>query len=380
MADIAAVRHRIERAIRRHAHYVSKPHFSPRDLLVMALLMADKPQTFEYICEWITINFEHHRAAIHGGRPWPEYSHLRRPVIPSASLKQGLEIACNSYEIPIDSGRNESGSVVLSLPLARCSRSLLRSTGLVPMDTDQFFPFFKLPTEPRMVIYEVTFRSPQATVLPYHNMSRPRISRAMPPSPLSPGTRSHQEIFTLAMRRSHSSNVSRCFRTIRVADILAPLLTCRQLYQEAMPVFYSINRFHLPRHLNLLRPLTETASDRLQHFKHVSISLFPNPAPDSGLELLTHLTNLRKIGIFANETTWADIVEKSSSGRVMAHERPRMNINCQRIATLRRVKADEVIFHKCPTLEQMLKHEMTRPSGGKVAAIEGRVSRAESQE
>ncbi|KAF2769958.1 hypothetical protein EJ03DRAFT_326861 [Teratosphaeria nubilosa] len=56
-------------------------------------------------------------------------------------------------------------------------------------------------------------------------------------------------------------------------NALAILLTCREIFEESMPVFYKNNLFHFYRSSTIGRALTRLNPGRLQHLTRITLAL-----------------------------------------------------------------------------------------------------------
>ncbi|GAB1733172.1 hypothetical protein NU195Hw_g35t1 [Hortaea werneckii] len=170
------------------------------------------------------------------------------------------------------------------------------------------FPFLELPAELRNEVYKVLFHFPESG-LKIHGLSR-----------------SGQEDGRIVMRVlsridgdddpfDHVSKVP--IHDVRwdikippTSEILAILATNRQIFSEACPLFYSLNRFRFPSiralHTVLMNP---TQTNRLQHMKSTHINLLRKPEHLDkfvpAMEALSsHLTGLKKLEVRITADLW----------------------------------------------------------------------------
>jgi len=121
--------------------------------------------------------------------------------------------------------------------------------------------------------------------------------------------------------------------------------------------------------------LHDHALNRSQYVGHVSLSydFDPHDYGKSALKCLANFTGLRRFDIEVDEAKWtkqADIYRG-----IKKYDNVRID-NLPGLASLPRVKADKVSFHgPCPTLEKMLKAQMTRPP----KTVEGKTSAREAE-
>jgi hypothetical protein len=69
------------------------------------------------------------------------------------------------------------------------------------------------------------------------------------------------------------SKLMKCYHTEPLGKILALLGTNRQIFREAMPVFYNINHFHAVGVEEAVRMLQHCGPERRKHFKSISFGL-----------------------------------------------------------------------------------------------------------
>ena len=155
--------------------------------------------------------------------------------------------------------------------------------------------FFDLPAELRNTNYTMVFQYPTKSGL-------------MPPWLVSRGSSAR-----LQMRHHQTEprngNVMRhkTSRTTKpLTEILNPLLTCRQFYEEAHPTFYRTNHFQFEDLAHLEHRLTALSAARRRHFSHISVS-YPQRdrvVAEEAFTLLLSLKHLRILNLKIQETSW----------------------------------------------------------------------------
>ena len=97
-----------------------------------------------------------------------------------------------------------------------------------------------------------------------------------------------------------------CFRTQPLQRILAILSTNKQIYHEAVPLFYQINHFKAETARELSVWVESVAPSRLQHVRHMSFRYAVRTRPHFGrleaaLLALSSLQNLKSLEIDAED-------------------------------------------------------------------------------
>ncbi|KAK4549698.1 hypothetical protein LTR36_004999 [Oleoguttula mirabilis] len=364
MDDAHTLRGRIKQLIAPHIDKPDKPPFSEDQLVVITLTMADDSLTVEDVCSWIIDTFRYHRelaraCLVH----MPHLKGRRYALEKNDRLRSSVEFhrkmneAFWRFEIPfitLESGEETKYTISL-----QDSEQLLRRIWPENVQHADSSRFFGLPAELRATIYEMVFQYPQSGIIlqdrkAYHK-----------PQDFALLSRSFDDEFDFRAWHSGSWDPSHeRFRTYPLRDILAPLLTSRQFYSEAMPTLYAVNRFHFPnlRELQIaLDALHLTAPGRMQHIAHVSFTcaLDYSQYAVSAFTALARLKGLQTLEICVDEKAWG---ERSDRFKGTRKYKSSQIVNMSGLVVLRRqVEADKVVFHgPCPTLETMLKADMTR--------------------
>ena len=221
------------------------------------------------------------------------------------------------------------------------------------------FPIFELPAKLRDSIYELVFQYPESEiyVLRSGGWSERRSRRR--PRQLALLDRSNDEPFDFqawtqrAKRsqrhdRSHEDNL---LRSRLVKSILAPLLSSRQFYSEAMPVFYRKNRFHFVNPEAMTLALTSLARERRKHITHISFEYCVSDSAASAFRGLLSIDNLRGLDIHVEPEAF--------------RKTPRMK-KVPGLATLIGLRGlDEVTFSwDCKGLKGVVKDALLKPNEG----------------
>ena len=287
---------------------ITKPPFTVEQLVVMVLLLSDKPLSREEILESIVDAFRYYRCLVVDGFMSPEF-HPWGTSGPS-NLRHDLRAAIGSFEVHLRYQSEEAETTLWAV--SRLEGAIYLQNILEKFDEPEIFNFFGLPAELRMTIYEMVFQYPMSGLkvkpCPWTSASERNTTFHL-------ASRSYNESFDttrwesgLEAYRSHGNPVE----TKTVGEILAPLLTCRQFYGEAMPTFYSINHFVFESLKYLLGFLVSTAAERKQHIAHLSVRynvedvchLDDQNTARTAFKALAELSHLRKLNICTDEQFW----------------------------------------------------------------------------
>lgn len=169
-------------------------------------------------------------------------------------------------------------------------RPLLASDGSQSRKT---FDLLALPAELRNSIYDMVFQYP--------------IDRGLKFKPRGGVGRQPADRFDIVDDRAKSNVNEPIKRNTRpIGRILAPLLTCRQFYNEAMPTFYRTNHFRVDDLEDLIKFLDKLGPKRRKHLSHLSIAY---PTRDrtiaaEAFKVLGKIEHLRTINLRVEEATW----------------------------------------------------------------------------
>ena len=91
-----------------------------------------------------------------------------------------------------------------------------------------------------------------------------------------------------------------------MSQILGPLQTCRQFYNEAMPAFYRVNFFYFSSFGDLASFLNKIPANRKEHIANLSAEYQTTDSHHGpkGFRLLAGLKNLQVLGLNIDEKGW----------------------------------------------------------------------------
>ena len=167
------------------------------------------------------------------------------------------------------------------------------------------FPIFELPAKLRDSIYELVLQYPKSGIYVLRSGSWSERRSRRRPRQLALLDRSDDEPFDFqawTQRVKHSQRHDRphednLLRSRLVKSILAPLLSSRQFYSKAMPVFYRINRFHFVNPEAMALALMSLARERRKHITHISFKYCVSDSTASAFRGLLSIDNLRRLDI-----------------------------------------------------------------------------------
>jgi hypothetical protein len=157
-------------------------------------------------------------------------------------------------------------------------------------------------------------------------------------------------------------------------EILSPLLTCRQFYTEAMPIFYRSNLFYCENTRTLHYMLKRLPESRLAHLEQIAFHYFPwwdEEDIEETFKALATLNHLRTLKIHLDEAHWM---------RYFSGKENRDLLYMRAIPTLRKLRRlKEVTFVGSPTLEEIVKPELLLPKDDQEASKKGKKRKADEE-
>ena len=241
-----------------------------------------------------------------------------------------------------------------TLPLPECN--ILVDALVTPCKSklSSGFIFLTLPAELRNIIYEMVFSYPKQGLHVFKDsVKKTAISKIF-----NIYTHSYEKEFDLDVWATDRNTApkTRELQPRPIQGTLAPLLTCRQFYDEKMGTFFRANHFYFKRLDVLCTFLRKIGPRRKKHLSHISITIILDPSTTAlrGLRLLGDVDHLGKLSLRFFESAWIKTKAPGFlSSRVDAHD----DISTLPALTeLRRLKGmEEVKFcGPCPLLEQEL--------------------------
>jgi hypothetical protein len=301
----------VEDIIVPYLHNPRKPPFSPAELSVMAWATCRTARdvvTDRVIFKWILKNFKYYAdLAIEDTYP---LSREKYPNRPSAYLRGlfveiGHETAFQTvpmYPVFISGSTNSNQPAIYTSTLASARTFLRRTLG---NELETFDTLLDLPAEIRLMIYaEVLAYDGKLEFLnPYLNAPAPRKvlkSSAYERQTILDRTAisNGKTVLELPEERRNVTGLS--------GDILALLLTNRQIFEEAMPVFYNINIFQAKDIQGLARMLRLCGKRRGVHFSRIEFQdyrIASTLSTRQTFKLLAQVKHLQHVTVDASDLT-----------------------------------------------------------------------------
>jgi hypothetical protein len=375
---------KVEAAVAPYASLSSHaPTFSIAEIMVMAWVCRKRQDrnyvSDEEVSDWMILTFGAHRKMAleelykHSLQNC-DVSFKSRTPFHNLAFQKTAQI--ERMGVPLEVHRDNDKGGYSSTP-AGARRFLRRTLGY---ELAEFDLFFKLPVEIRVLIYEEVFRC-HADGVQYNDTEfHPKsIVRGLQLS--QRGKRpcwDHRDDLTRSSAPHSSRTEHWSMRkkwpsaTERTAELMALLFANKQIFEEAMPVFYDVNHFHATSLLELYNMLSHCGARRRPYFTNISFRYSQGTGIKSAaraFELLKDVKRLRHLEIEVVDTDFFG----SNRFPMPVHELPGFKV-------LSSVRVRELYFPlKCPTIESYLKQTMLReardealePPGGKGKSRKG---------
>ena len=374
---MANLRSQVETAVAPYASSTSAiPPFTVAEIMVMAWVCRKKPHyktiSDKEVSGWTFLTFGYYREMAleelyeHSfqecGTTFKERSEIH-------DLAFQRTIQLERIEVPLEvCWRNDVEGY--SSTVAGAQRFLNRAVG---GELTNFSGFLKLPVEIRVLIYEKVFFC-DVDGLQYNDAEFNEAKSKVRGLRLSQrGERpcwDYQEDLT---RTTISRNNYWTLRdnypsaTEPTSQLMALLLVNRQIFEEAMPVFYGVNHMHATNLLELTNMLKHCGERRRPHFTSISVSYDQSVGPKTAkkaFRLLKQVKRLRRLEIETTDTTFNEYKRASPLDPSAVPKLPG-------IESLRSVRVRELHFTvDCPLIEAYLRPSMViqasdKDEGGK---------------
>lgn len=265
----------IKAVVKLHAYGTKIPPFRPAELAVMAWVCCrdyDGIISGEQIFKWAVKSFKYYsQLAVDDAYNVNRYKKRERRIPHLQNLFNRIASEITLHDVPIypvhmdhdsdDSDNSSASSDMYVSSLVKARTFLRRALG---NETKRFKRFLDLPAEIRLMIYAEVF-SYEGNIEftnPMLHLSAPR--RAIKNTAYDQGHLYDQacddgeQLWSLPEERETVTGLS--------GDIMSLLLANRQIFQEAMPVFYNINIFQVTGIQELSRMLRLCGSRRRVYF------------------------------------------------------------------------------------------------------------------
>lgn len=327
-----ALKMEIEELIEPYRQRDERPPFSTAELVVMAVIYYEDPSSKEAILAWIMSSFVYYTVraiseyvAVAAKSPTNPQRYGRPPH--DVFAHEEFHHAFNSYEVPLrrmidsDAGGQAKGQAY-DVP-THAGRIFLRH--YFEPERKGAFPFLRLPAELRNDIYDMVFAFPKAgfgmvTIIKSDGVPAIRLTLKRL---IEEDDDQAENIVFWGQYREH---IYPC----RVSEALTLLLTCKQIYNEAMPNFYRDNHFYFASVDVLGTTMCSLSASRIEHFSDLHLNLatidyyskLTNFVP--AMKALCTVKNLKKLCIEVNDGNWIDMHKdgRKHLGRITPFRKP----------------------------------------------------------
>lgn len=291
-----------------------RPPFSEEQLVVMALVDRDVPMTKKAIFDWIHSTLPYYSTLareymwesdgfyfepppplllpLHqpplGPIPPPIPGHIPPPPPPpplpgfyltddaayswdqrGRGFKHRFNSAVHHFDVPVREIELDKVDH-WTVPLNEAQTFLQPLFAEEQEVTDRPFPFLRLPSELRMRIYEMLFALPQAGVRickePFGSVEITTVSKDLSDAEA-------QELWFDNCSLTKAKKPAYVITCRTPSQLLAPLLVCRLIHKEAMPVFFDINLFVFCGIQDMSNFLSRISPERRQYIRRIYLNL-----------------------------------------------------------------------------------------------------------
>ena len=347
------------------------PPFSVAEIITMAWVCRnDQSQSIisdEEISDWTVLTFAYYRKMAlkelhdHGFQLCGTNLH-HRSAFQDFTYQRLFE--CERLECPLRSSR----PVGATHPSHRTytsnltsSRTFLRRA--LGNESSTFDRIFELPAEVRLMIYEEVLRVP-ARELQYDDCEfDPR--NKFPGLRLSSRGERHESTFqsnwsnTLAVGRADSMPNYKPNRwaTEPTPNLMALLRVNRQMFEEAMPVFYSVNRFHAESLQELTHMLQHCGARRRACFSNISFNYGDRTGPRTALKAFRLLIEAKYVHSLQISIEERHYLESGPLAKAPPYKSPDLMPGMKLLSIIR---VRELEFPRaCPNVEFYLRPRMS---------------------
>lgn len=277
------------------------------------------------------------------------------------SIMEGFETAFRTYGLPLekvedsDIGRHNIMQQLWTVNTAAAWQWL--SDHLSPRVPDGF-NFLGLPAELRLQVYEY--------VLTYSAFYMESSTDRRGLVPLVAMSGAHEEDALPLLADPHEAYHTTCphfHKLPLIQDMLAILTVNKQVYREAVPIFYGVNHFYL-RHPSGLNSLTRAlAPSRLKHVARITFDYEHDTVKETkkfGRTLLdlSRSEGLKHVVLRASDSAWFVDV-KNLRSRVPKYQQPGQLPSIDQLCELLSTVSSLQIVGHCPRIEAYIRAKMS---------------------
>jgi hypothetical protein len=268
----------IKAVVRLHAYDTVSPPFRPAELALMAWVCCrnyDGIVTQEQIFKWAVKSFKYYsHLAVNDAYNINRYKKRQKRVPHLQNLFNGIATEITLHDVPIypvsmdvdsdDSDHPPAGSAMYVSSLVKARTFLRRTLG---NETRDFKRFLDLPAEIRLMIYAEVF-SYEGNI----EFTNPMLHLPAPRRAIRNTAYDQDHLYDQAFDDGEclwSLPEERETVTGLSGEIMSLLLVNRQIFQEAMPIFYKINTFQVAGIQELSRMLRLCGARRRVYFSRI---------------------------------------------------------------------------------------------------------------
>ncbi|KAI6804105.1 hypothetical protein KC361_g317 [Hortaea werneckii] len=368
---LQSLRNEVQEVIRPYMTAEEYPPFSGGELVVMALVDTDDDSLpRDRILRWVIDTFKYYHdafidKALQTLGPDPNFDHGS-----DEGIFENITKAFTEYELPIRESRvviNKCKKILYSVT-TRAARVYLRRW--LESERKGVFLFLELPPEIRNTIYELLFAFPPSGVHVQEADGRKGFDAFFLERIDEPGPSERKWSDSLLQGSQFMIKKS-------VDDILALLQVNKQVYKEAMPLFYLLNTFHFD-HLSFeVEKFPQSMPiSRFEHLRNLHLDLTEDIAEwllvwwaDITQALNTKAVGFAKLKISMTDDAWLGIGSKARRLRKSGARRSRYSciddIFGFEVLAMVVARAQDVCWEgECPLIQTFIAKEVARIKDG----------------
>ena len=371
---------RLREAIAPYKNGYTMPPFSFPELLVIAVVLNKWRKSKKGIHHWILQNFGYYRElALINQSNLGKHNDPNRKL--AMRLSEDINEAFMDFEAPLFRQQQEdihaddkllypessidAGRWVVQSPAA--AKHFLRRHLVTAPARSRACRFMALPTELRLRIYEYALLFPKSGVQIQDRYTRPKTLLAFSKDYDKAATRVLASGQMSRGVRSQDYCLPRRLNGPLISSHLALFSVNKEIYQEAMPVFFGDNLFVCKSTRDLHDLLFGTTEERRNHIRYIAFSIIHDCKHYAAktFKLLATLPRLRHLDIWINEDSFK--TDKKGLAGLPGFVLPGF-------PALRSMRGLEAVrFHgECDTIKNVLEAEMTKPKKEKKTAVAGK--------
>lgn len=307
----------VEAVIKPHLDSPDCPPFPLDELAVMAWVCCRNHlgiATDQEIFKWLLHNFRYYRNLVVEDLYDAPYSrHGTRLIDALNSVVRNLVSTRSGHEVPMltlrrDNATRRSGSGSACMNTLANSRQYLRRA--LGSELKCFHRFFALPPELRLMIYQELFGMEEVLLcsdIGYFQGPEDNINFTMVHD-------DPKEAAGASFEYGQARKLVKHYATLgSPAKTLSPLLANRQIFQEAMPVFYNINTFRVCGPKRLVQLLRWCGASRRAQFSRIEVEEYDDGKRATTKEVFDLLAGVKQLQYLSITTRDSWFLKKPTS-------------------------------------------------------------------